>query len=188
MNMIWKPVVGYETTHEVSDTGAVRKINGNELKQHITSGYKRVYLGGRQRCHLVHRLVAMAFVDNPEKKPAVNHRDLNKGNNELSNLEWVTIKENNDHAFSNGAGGHFFRRPGAKILIQQAIHKKNNAKFQRIAERLDAIDIDFYVIDSIKQLKRKHISALRSGSLRQMARIRYISGTFLHLVSGAHVR
>ena len=67
-------------------------------------GYKRVALfnNGKRYEYRVARLVADAFVDNPEDKPQVNHKDLNTINDHFENLEWVTNKENSDHATLNG--------------------------------------------------------------------------------------
>ncbi len=70
-----------------------------------TSGYKYVSTPkGRRKSqnHLVHRLVAIAFIPNPDNKKYVNHRDGNKNNNDISNLEWVTASENTIHGFENG--------------------------------------------------------------------------------------
>ena len=70
-----------------------------------TSGYYRVKLvcnDGISRKFLVHRLLAQVFIPNPENKPCVNHIDGDKTNNSLSNLEWVTVLENNLHAFKIG--------------------------------------------------------------------------------------
>ena len=74
------------------------------LKQFNHNGYKRVYLSknGVRSAKLVHRLVAEAFINNPNNHPCVNHLDGNKQNNTISNLEWCTVKENAIHAYQNG--------------------------------------------------------------------------------------
>ena len=79
-----------------------RKLNKNN--QH--TGYQTAairYLDGSVRTHYVHRLIAEAFIDNPENKPVVNHKNLNKADNRVCNLEWVTYKENNLHMQENAA-------------------------------------------------------------------------------------
>ena len=87
----------------VYENGAVFRLAGNtECTPTITNtaGYATVRLPDKS--HLVHRLVAEAFVPNPENKPMVNHKDGNKRNNNVSNLEWVTAQENSVHAWKYG--------------------------------------------------------------------------------------
>lgn len=106
---VWKSVLGYEDIFEISDLGNLRnKKTGRILKQHINkAGYATVAtkIGGRKGrnvCFKIHRLVATAFVPNPENKPEVNHIDGNKKNNAKWNLEWNTSKENVEHAHATG--------------------------------------------------------------------------------------
>lgn len=107
---IYKKVVGYEGLYEVSNLGNVKRMkklnNQHEpntiLKPFLTSaGYTRVqlFLDGKKKNHFIHRLVAMAFLDNPQHKTQVNHINGDKVNNNLSNLEWSTPSENGKHSY-----------------------------------------------------------------------------------------
>ena len=96
-NIIWKPYPELDK-YLVSNTGEVKHERTNRiLKGSKVSGYRFVNIyrddGTRKNC-LIHRLVAQTFLENPEKKPVVNHKDTNILNNHVGNLEWVTYKEN----------------------------------------------------------------------------------------------
>ena len=100
---IWLPVVGYECLYEVNNLGNVRSLDYLQtgrvqlLKPVMTNrGYLKVCLckDGKHKYYGVHRLVAQAFLTNAENLPQVNHRDENKQNNCVSNLEWCTAKYN----------------------------------------------------------------------------------------------
>ena len=107
---MWKPVIGYEGLYEVSDSGQVKSLpkmcgrskrSEKELKTFINSfGYFKVNLfkNSHGKQHSVHRLVAEAFLPNPNHLPEVNHKDGNKFNNRVENLEWCTHSENAKHA------------------------------------------------------------------------------------------
>lgn len=93
------------SNYYVSDDGYVRRVGSDRDKStYETNGYLSLdlYQYGKRQKVRVHRLVAEAFVPNPDNKPEVNHKDGNKHNNCASNLEWVTSKENCRHAWDNG--------------------------------------------------------------------------------------
>ena len=117
--IIWKNIPGYEGIYEVSSTGSVRTSKGKttrtsfhgvrkwkqrELKQKTDrDGYKRVSLwkDGKVKDFLVHRLVALTFIDKPEEKNIINHKDCSPSNNRIENLEWCDHSENLLHAYKN---------------------------------------------------------------------------------------
>lgn len=85
------------------------------------TGYRFVGLtngAGERKYEMVHRIVAKAFIDNPSGLPAVNHRDFDKSNNQVTNLEWVTHSENSRHAVENGAA---IVGQGARLLTPEGI-------------------------------------------------------------------
>ena len=121
---IWKPIKDFENLYEVSNIGRIRSktryvkhydINTKTFTSRLyrggiiqgaiqSTGYRRVILsdGNRKRYEFVHRLVAETFIENPDNKPCVNHKNGRKLDNRVNNLEWVTYKENNNHAQKNG--------------------------------------------------------------------------------------
>ena len=102
----WKDIDGFEGLYKVSSHGSVKRLGRNErkLKPRMCKGYETVCLckNGIRHNRRLNRLVAIAFIPNPENKPEVNHKDGNKRNNTVSNLEWCTASENQRHARSTG--------------------------------------------------------------------------------------
>lgn len=131
---IWKPICGYEGIYDVSNYGNVRSVDridfaGRHLKGKLFSTKaKESYITcvltkcGKHRTFRIHQLVAEAFIPNPEGKPCVNHKDGNKQNNHVENLEWCTHSENNVHAFKTGL------QKAKRKLDDQAIESILDAK------------------------------------------------------------
>lgn len=98
---IWKAIEGYEGLYEISNYGRVKSLKRKRiLKQCLTyKGYCCIglYKNNKFKSFLVHRLVAMAFIQNPNKFPIINHKDENKANNHVDNLEWCTHKYNTNY-------------------------------------------------------------------------------------------
>ena len=96
-----KDVKGYEGQYAVTSCGKVWSYKSQKfLKPWMNQGgYLLVTLskGGKTKNHRIHRLVAEAYIPNPEEKPQVNHLDENKQNNSINNLEWATSEENNKY-------------------------------------------------------------------------------------------
>jgi hypothetical protein len=113
MDEVWKKIDGH--SYSVSIKGKVRNDRtGKILKSCVACGYEQVRLCENYKVFsaLVHRLVATAFIDNPHKKPEVNHKDGNKTNNCVENLEWVTRSENQKHRYD--ILGHRGHNPSTK--------------------------------------------------------------------------
>ncbi|HAJ4242157.1 TPA: HNH endonuclease [Escherichia coli] len=118
---------GYVGRYKITSDGYVISVLKNKVLSHGTKpgGYAFVglYPGmrGKPSYRMVHRLVAEAFIPNPQNKPEVNHKDGNKQNNAVANLEWVTRNENASHGFDNGLLVHGFSHHSSKLTPEQVM-------------------------------------------------------------------
>lgn len=107
----WRPIGETEGLYEVSSAGDVRRAENKRILKSFLNhkGYPNVVMhkDGKPISSTVHRLVAKAFIPNPDQLPQVNHIDLNKQNNAVSNLEWITNDGNMHHAVMNGCFKRF---------------------------------------------------------------------------------
>lgn len=105
MQEVWKDIKNYEGLYQVSNFGNVRNVKTNKILKCSSDklGYLRVYLykNKKRKTEMLHRLIASTFIPNPQNKPIINHINGCKNCNEISNLEWVTAKENSIHAVNN---------------------------------------------------------------------------------------
>lgn len=106
---IWKDVKGYEGLYQVSNLG---RVKGTKSKKYLKTtksnkNYLVVNLCKNAEYHSfnIHRLVAEAFIPNPQKLPCVNHKDYDPNNNCVDNLEWVTPKQNSQWSLENNRNG-----------------------------------------------------------------------------------
>lgn len=160
---MWKIIDGTNGKIEISDEGQVRSNLTKKHKilkaQSNSKGYLRVRVtidGAKKTIH-VHREVAKAFIPNPGALPQINHKDGNKANNTVSNLEWCTNKQNARHAMENGLWGNVL-----------AAAKKHNDSIKRpiIAYKLKGAPSTQY-FDSVSSAERafdsRHICAVLKG-------------------------
>lgn len=109
---IWKDVVGYEGLYQVSDMGRVKRLGNTprctkDRMRRLCVSKKGAYLvcvlskDGVHKTPFVHRLVAEAFIPNPQNLPCINHKDENKRNNRVENLEWCTVEYNDNYGTRN---------------------------------------------------------------------------------------
>jgi LEA14-like dessication related protein len=154
---------GEETVYSISPSGDIyndKKKTSITLKDN-SGGYKQVGLytsKGRVTC-LVHRLVAQAYLENPNNFPIVNHLDNNRANNHVSNLEWNTIQGNSDHMVKQGRSAKGSSN-GNSILSEVQVKEVRKLHLLGVSKRSLArlLNVDRTVISAIIQKETwKHI-------------------------------
>lgn len=164
MKEIWESVKGYEGLYEISDLGRVKRIYKNGKTRILKpscnkQGYVQLALSknNKLKTFKIHRLVAIAFIKNSSNKREVNHIDGNKKNNSLNNLEWVTSKENIEHAIKTGLRN----KTNAKKINQYDLNNNFLATWSSLKEAQISCNVS-HIVDCCKG-KRKTAGGFRWG-------------------------
>lgn len=149
---IWKDVKGYENLYKVSNLGEVKSLNYRKsLKEKILKprnngdNYLCVILKGKKK--YIHRLVAEAFISNPNNYKEVNHKDENKQNNNANNLEWCTRKYNCNYGTKN-------EKTSKKVVQYDKVMNKIN-EYKSISEASKKTKVFISSISAVCKKKRK---------------------------------
>lgn len=139
----WVDIEGYEKSYQINKNGQIRTLKNSPkrrkfdlLKPQINKKngyvYQMLYKNGKQKLWRLHRLVAQTFIPNPNNYPQVNHKDGNKQNNCVENLEWCTQEQNMQHAFEMG-----LEKPSDKQ--KRAVAETNKAKRKAVVLKHETI-------------------------------------------------
>lgn len=158
MKEIWKDIPEYEGLYQVSNLGRIKSLRRNKLMSLNTGSieYYQVKLTKNKviRSYLLHRLVAITFIPNPSNLKEINHKDSNKLNNYIDNLEWVTSKQNTKHSYDSGR-----KKPMRGELGPLA--KINNAQVVEIRRLIKEGNLTQTKIGQMFGLKPSAISSIK---------------------------
>ena len=170
---IWKDIKDYEGIYQVSNLGRVKsleKVVNNRkypekiMKQTLSEDYLRVtlYKNSKRNTKQVHRLVAEAFIPNPENKPQIDHKDANKTNNFVSNLRWCSQKENLDNPITKEKQRKAASELGKKIWKKNLI--TNGTANRRKVLCIQTGEIFNSTAEAVRFYNIKNISAVSSAA------------------------
>ena len=152
MTEIWTDIKGYNGKYQVSNAGRIK--NKDKIMTPINNGNGYLYItlssNGERKNHYIHRLVAETFLDNPDNKTVVNHKDYDKTNNAVNNLEWVTQRENvryskcnmtgKKHKCKTNTGEFYISFRTQKGLYRVTVNKKEYGAYKTLKEAITKRD------------------------------------------------
>ena len=156
MQEIWKDIKNYEGLYQVSNMGRVKNKKNCTINPELNkNGYKYIplYKENKRRRELLHRIVATAFIENPNSLPQVNHIDGNKQNNNVDNLEWCTCSYNLKEAYRLK-----LREPARAMLGKKGIKCPNSKKINQYDLEGNFIKLWYSTMDIERELKIRHNS------------------------------
>lgn len=144
-NEIWKDIPGYKGFYQASNLGRIKRMTAGKTREHILKQFQvgeymsvGPSINSVKMQRRVHRLVAMAFIPNPNWFPCINHKDENKLNNTVANLEWCDVKYNCNYGTS---------------ILRCSESRKNN-KYSKKVEKVDKQGNIVAIYPSLKECKR----------------------------------
>lgn len=159
MEEIWKDIEGYEGVYQVSNLGRVKRFETGRILKGVKNeyGYLLANLSKNniRSTKRIHRLVAEAFIPNPQNKPEVNHIDENKLNNDITNLEWVTSKENLNHGTRNERAGKAISKSQSIPIIATNLTTGESTEFYSGKECARQLWLDPSNITKVLKGRRK---------------------------------
>jgi len=159
MEELYKDIIGYEGLYQISNKGNVKSLNYNKTKKEkilkplYKEGYYRISLHNNItiKWYSIHKLVAIAFIPNPENKPEINHINGIRNDNIVTNLEWCTRSENTLHSFRV-----LKNSPNKTMLGMKGVLCPNSTKVLQLTINNKEIKIWNSIIEASKELKINH--------------------------------
>ena len=149
-NEIWKDIPGYKGFYQASNLGRIKRMAAGKIREHILKQFRvgeymsvGPSVNNVRTQRRVHRLVAMAFIPNPNRFPCINHKDENKLNNTVANLEWCDVKYNCNYGTS---------------ILRCSESRKNN-KYSKKVAKVDRQGNIVAIYPSLKECKRNGYNA-----------------------------
>lgn len=155
--VLWKDVPNYEGYYEVSNTGLIRSKNGLRKPQKSWDGYLYVKLCKKGECKKIkiHRLVALAFIPNPNNLPEINHKDEDTTNNVVENLEWCNRTYNNNYGTRNARSAIGISKANGKRVMQFSKRNEYIDTYDSAIKAAKALNIDSTGITACARGRRK---------------------------------